>query len=203
MEFFRRGHAEQDCALVTHVATEECALNISVKEALRTRGADAEKVIMQELGQMMERRVWTAVKLVDLSTRQKMDIIRSSMFLKQKVHPDGKPDKFKARLVAGGNQQDKTLYDDLSAPTVSTSAVLTILSVAAHERRKVAVVDIVGAFLNTDMDTGILVHMRLDTTMSGLLCRLDQAYKEYMDTRGCIVARLDKALYRCVESAAL
>jgi hypothetical protein len=78
--------------------------------------------------------------------------------------------------------------------------VLTILSVAAHERRKVAVVDIVGAFLNTDMDTGILVHMRLDSTMSGLLCRLDQAY---MDTRGCIVARLDKALYGCVESAAL
>jgi hypothetical protein len=97
-----------------------------------------------------------------------MDIIRSSMFLKMKVYPDGKPDKLKARLVAGGNQQDKTLYDDLSAPT--------ILSVAAHERRKVAVVDIGGAFLNADMDTGILVHMRLDATMSGLLCRLDQAY---------------------------
>jgi hypothetical protein len=98
---------------MTQVATEECALNISVKEALRTRGADAEKVIMQELGQMMERRVWTAVKLVDLST--------------MKVYPDGKPDKLKARLVAGGNQQDKTLYDDLSLPAVSTSAVLTTL----------------------------------------------------------------------------
>jgi hypothetical protein len=61
--------------------------------------------------------------------REKMDIIRSSMFLKTKVYPDGKPDKLKARLVAGGNQQDRTLYcDDLSAPTVSTSAVLTILS---------------------------------------------------------------------------
>ena len=81
--------------------------------------------------------------------------------------------------------------------------MLTIHSVAAHERRKVAVVDIGGAFLNADMDTGILVHMRLDATMSGLLCRLDQAYKEYMDTRGCIMVRLDKALYGCVESAAL
>jgi hypothetical protein len=203
MDFFRKGNSGSDSALMTQGATEECALNISVKEALRTRGADAEKVIMQELGQMMERKVWTAVKLVDLSTRQKMDIIRSSMFLKMKVYPDGKPDKLKARLVAGGNQQDKTLYDDLSAPTVSTSAVLTILSVAAHERRKVAVVDIGGAFLNADMDTGILVHMRLDATMSGLLCRLDQAYSGYMDTRGCIVVRLDKALYGCVESAAL
>jgi Reverse transcriptase (RNA-dependent DNA polymerase) len=177
MDYFRRGTAELDIALLTNVVTEECALNITVKEALRTRGAEAEKVTMQELSQMMDRRVWTAVKLSDLSTRQKMDIIRSSVFPKMKVYPDGKPDKLKARLVAGGNQQDKTLYDDLSAPTVSTSAVLTILSMATHERRKVAVVDIGGAFLNADMDTGILVHMRLDAMMSGLLCRLDQGYK--------------------------
>jgi hypothetical protein len=27
------------------------------------------------------------------------------MFLKMKVYPDGKPDKLKGRLVAGGNQQ--------------------------------------------------------------------------------------------------
>jgi Reverse transcriptase (RNA-dependent DNA polymerase) len=67
----------------------------------------------------------------------------------------------------------------------------------------VAVVDIGGAFLNADMDTGILVHMRLDATMSGLLCRLDPRYEDFMDSRGCIVVRLDKALNGCVESAAL
>jgi Reverse transcriptase (RNA-dependent DNA polymerase) len=218
MDYFRRGVVGLDSAMVTgttaqawstdsgtmtRTSEEEYALKITVKEALRTRGAEAEKLIMQVLEQMMERRVWTAVKLRDLSIREKMDIIRSSMFLKMKVYPDGKPDKLKARLVAGGNQQDRTLYDDLSAPTVSTSAVLTILSVAAHERRKVAVVDIGGAFLNANMDTGILVHMRLDATMSGLLCRLDPRYKDFMDSRGCIVVRLDKALYGCVESAAL
>jgi Reverse transcriptase (RNA-dependent DNA polymerase) len=152
LDYFRRGTAELDSALLKNVVTEERALTITVKEALRTRGAEAEKVIMQELSQMMDRRVWTVVKLSDLSTRQKMDIIRSSMFLKMKV---------------------------------------------------LAVVDIGGAFLNADMDTGILVHMRLDATMSGLLCRLDQGYIAYMDTKGCIVVRLDKALYGCVESAAL
>jgi Reverse transcriptase (RNA-dependent DNA polymerase) len=196
MDYFRRGVVGLDSAMVTGITAqawstnsgmmtntaEEYALKITVKEDLRTRGAEAKKVIMQELGQMMERQVWTAAKLRDLSIREKMDIIRSSMFLK--VYPDGKPDKFKARLVAGGNQQDKTLYDDLSAPTVSSSAVLTILSVAAHERRKVAVVDIGGAFLNADMDTGNLVHMRLVATMSGLLCRLDQRYKRLHGLKG-------------------
>jgi hypothetical protein len=33
--------------------------------------------------------------------------------------------QLKARLVAGGDQQNKNLYDDLSAPTVSTAAVFT------------------------------------------------------------------------------
>jgi hypothetical protein len=100
MDYFRRGVVGLDSAMVTgttaqawstnsgtmtNTAEEEYALKITVKEALRTRGAEAEKVIMQELGQMMERRVWTAVRLRDLSIREKMDIIRSSMFLKMKV----------------------------------------------------------------------------------------------------------------------
>ena len=98
------------------------------------------------------------------------------MFLKQKLHPDGTPDKYKARLVAGGDQQNKNLYSDLSSPTVSTSAVLTVLAIAAYEHRLGTVVDIGGAYLNANMDTGILVHMRLDQTISSLLVKLDQSY---------------------------
>jgi hypothetical protein len=54
------------------------------------------------------------------------------MFLKRKIHPDGSFDKYKARLVAGGDMQNKDLYEDLSSPTVSTSAVFTIIAIAAH-----------------------------------------------------------------------
>jgi hypothetical protein len=72
IDYFRRGVVGLDSAMVTGItaqawstnsgmitntAEEEYALKITVKEALRTRGAEAEKVIMQELGQMMERRV--------------------------------------------------------------------------------------------------------------------------------------------------
>ena len=53
----------------------------------------------------------------------KSGIIRSQMFLKEKYLPTGAFEKLKARLVAGGNQQDKDLYDDISSPTVSTSVV--------------------------------------------------------------------------------
>ena len=109
--------------------------NISVREALRTRGDEAKSVIISELKQMLDKRVWAPVMGGKLSAMQRATTIRSSMFLKQKNNPDGSFHKLKARLVAGGDQQDKSLYEDLSSPTVSTSAVFTLLAVAAHEER--------------------------------------------------------------------
>lgn len=79
--------------------------------------------------------VWTPVHVSALLSTEKHRIIRSQMFLKEKYLPTGVFEKLKARLVAGGNQQDKELYDDLSSPTVSTSAVMTVFSIAAYEKR--------------------------------------------------------------------
>ena len=139
---------------------------------------------------------------VSLSATEKRSIIRSQMFLKEKYLPTGKFEKLKARLVAGGNQQDKNLYDDISSPTVSTSAVMTVFAVAAFENRKGSVMDIGGAFPNAKMGK-VIVHMRLDPTMSAILVELDETYGTYTDSRGCTVVRLEKALYGCVEFAAL
>ena len=80
---------------------------------------------------------------------------------------------------------------------------MTVFSIAAYENRKVVVVDIGGAYLNADMDTGVDVYMRLDATMSKMMMILDGSYEQYADKRGCVVVKLDKALYGCVESAAL
>jgi Reverse transcriptase (RNA-dependent DNA polymerase) len=91
-------------------------------------------------------------RLVQVYTKkQRSAIIRSSMFLKDKYLASGAFERFKARLVAGGNQQDKRLCEDLSSPTVATSSVLAIAAIAAAESRKVIAIDIGGAFLNADM----------------------------------------------------
>ena len=85
---------------------------------------------------------------------------------------------------------------------MSTSVVFTVFIIAAHEGRNAAVVDIGGAYLNAYMNTGIEVHMRLDKTMSDMMIKLCEDYKKYADNRGCIVVRLDRALYVRVDSAA-
>ena len=134
-----------------------------------------------------------------LTPSQRSAIVRSSIFLKDKYLASGAFERFKARLVAGGNQQDKGLYDDLSSPTVATSSVFTIAAIAAAEIRKVIAIDIGGVFLNADID----VHMRLDRVMSTMLIQLDPSYDKFRGINGTVVVRLDKALYGCVEASLL
>ena len=68
------------------------------------------------------------------------------MFLKEKFTASGEYDKLKARLVAGGDKQDKELYEDLclSSPTAFTTSVLAVAAIAACEGRLVTVMDIGG-----------------------------------------------------------
>ena len=157
-----------------------------------------------ELRQMKTKKVWHGVKRKDLSIQQNKAIIRSSMFLKDKYLASGTFEKFKARLVAGGNQQDKSLYDNLSSPTAALTSVFTTASVAAHEGRQRVVIDIGGAFLNADMaPTGIDVHMRLNKVMTQMLVEIDESNQEFVDRDGTMIVRLDKALYGCVEASNL
>ena len=202
-------------SIVLHTATDALiarldqqdkysAFTISVRAALRDRRDEATPVIMAELKQMLDKGVWHGVYTSSLTKKQRSAIIRSSMFLKDKYLASGAFERFKARLVAGGDQQDKGLYDDLSSPTVATSSVLTIAAIAAKEGRKVIAIDIGGAFLNADMSpTGIDVHMRLDSVMSSMLIQLDPSYEKFRDRNNTVVVRLDKALYGCVEASLL
>ena len=78
------------------------------------------------------------------------------------------------------------------------------LSIAASEGRSAITIDIGGAFLNADIaPTGVKVHMRLDRMMTQLLIEIDASYKQFVETDGSMVVQLDKALYGCVEAAAL
>ncbi len=127
------------------------AFKMSVKVAMRDRPKEALPVIVAELRQMHAKIVWHGVHLRNMTKAQRRAIIRSSMLLKDKYFASGAFEKFKARLVAGGDQQDRTMYEDLSAPTATTANVFAMAALAARENRVVAAVDIGGAYLNASM----------------------------------------------------
>ena len=141
-----------------------------------------------------------------LSPAELRKVIVSSLFFKEKFSPSGEFLKLKARLVAGGHMQDRSLYEesDISSPTVALSSVFLVLGVAARERRKVWTTDVGTAYLNARMpDDGHKRLMRLNPEMATVLVTLKPEYQRFLREDGSMIVRLTKALYGCVESAKL
>jgi hypothetical protein len=178
-------------------------LRLTVKKALaKDHGATVTSII-KEFKQLLDKGVWTVLRKKGLTYAQLKNSIRSSMFLKEKYDASGVFEKLKARLVAGGNEQDKTLYDQLSCPTVTQETIMMILNIAARERRKVRTIDITGAYLECDMTGEVEVIMKLDPLLTKILHEVDESVKGMEDEHGVTYVKLNKALYGTIQAAVL
>ena len=113
------------------------------------------------------------------------------MFLTPKKLPNGSIDRMKARLVAGGHRQDRSMYREVetSSPTVALSSVLITTSIAAHRGEHIMTLDHEAAYLNAAM-VGHAVHVRLSKEVSALLCKMAPDHLQYMRQDGTIVVKL-------------
>jgi hypothetical protein len=179
------------------------AYRLTIKKALKMNKEASRDSIMKELKQILDKEVWEALDKSLLTKSQLKKAIRSSMFLKEKFTASGEFDKLKARLVAGGDMQDKTLYGNLSSPTVAQETVMFVIAVAAIERRHLATVDITGAYLECILPDDDEVIMTLDPMLTSILAVLDPTVEAKKDEKGVLYVKLKKALYGCVQSAKL
>jgi hypothetical protein len=125
-------------------------------------------------------------------------IIPSKMIVRAKRDSSGKFTRFKGRLVARGDRQERTEETLSSSPTVSKFTINTICVVTAKDGRGPATADVKGAYLEGFLKEKI--PMKLVREISGILVELYPQYGEYLD-EGKIVVNLIRALYGCVESA--
>ena len=90
------------------------------------------------------------------------------------------------------------------APTVSTTAVMAGVSIAAAENRAVATLDFTGAFLYADMPTEqhTATLVRLGQFLTRILVKLDPSYEKFVQPDGTCVVILQKALYGTIIAAA-
>ena len=115
------------------------------------------------------------------------------MFLKNK-----RCGKIKGRGCADGRKQRAYITKEQStSPTISTEAVFLTAVVDAWQNRKVAVLDVPGAFMQVDMDK--LVHIRFRGEMVDKLLEIDhELYSSYVTVdqgENVMYVELLKALY--------
>jgi hypothetical protein len=169
--------------------------------AYATKGDDPEAdAYVDELTQLfVEKEVLEAVRYSNIPRKLRRKILRSFMFLKKKVLPDGSFDKFKARLVGDGRDQDKE-FMDVSSPTAEFAAILIALKYAAVKSLRGIKIDIKGAFLNALLDEP--VYMFLDKRSSEIAVGLFPYLKAYL-VNGRLYVLVKKALYGLVQSSLL
>jgi hypothetical protein len=163
-------------------------------------GPEPKAAAKSEISQCLRFKTFHGLNRRDLLSNKLAQKIYSMMFLRQK-----RTGKWKARLVAGGNRQDTSIYsvDQISSPTVTTQSVFMLSAIAATQRHDVMTVDITGAYLHCEVKEDI--YMQLDPVVSQILLDLDPDgnWEEYQDPSGKIWVQLDRALYGLVESARL
>ena len=174
---------------------------LTMKEA-RTLYGDTliDAASVEELQNCIQKEVWECLE----PGYPLKGAIPSKMFLTPKKLPNGKIDKIKGRVVAGGHRQDRSLFQDseISSPTVALTSVLAMAAVAAHEGHHVMTLDHKAAYLNATM-RGPRVDMLLTPEVAEILCRIDSKYQRFLRPDRKIAVKLKKALYGCVQSAVL
>lgn len=172
---------------------------MTVKTSLKKHGDIARDALIKELGQMITKDVFEYVDFKTLTKAQRKNVICSSIFMNEKYNAKGVIVKLKARLVAGGNQQDKSIF----SPTISQESVMMVVAIAATEDRSMETCDVTGAFLEAEMPMNCEVLMSLDAVCAKLLILLDPSCSSFILDDGVLHVRLRGALYGCVQSSKL
>lgn len=81
-----------------------------------------------------------------LSNEHKIKVVRSHVFLKEK-YENGSVVKMKAKLVAYGQMQDRSVYMDYLLPTAKMRLVMTYLQLAAFKGWELLKLDMGGTLL--------------------------------------------------------
>lgn len=199
--YSRMATAERLTRIDDHIDSVH-GLKLSVNKGIEMFGFEAILSIVKEVKQMLDQEVWIGQHADDLSDADWKTVISSMIFLKEKFTAEGLFQKLKARLVAGGHQQKKELFEEKSAPTIATQSVFMVAAIAAVEGRAVAAVDVPGAFLKASVPDGDPpIWMKLDRFLTAVLVKLDSSYAQFVRKDGTCIVKLKKTLYGTIQAA--
>ena len=200
---FNIGHShdnKQDKVVLTTAndVPEETA-QMSMKKGLRVFGEEGYAAVKKEMQQLHDRKVMQPINRKDLTPAQKREALGYLMFLKKK-----QSGTIKGRGCADGRKQRAYITkEESTSPTISTEAMFLTAVVDAWESRKVAVLDVPGAFMQVDMDE--LVHVQFEGEMVDKLLEIDQdLYASYVtEEKGkkLMYVELLKVLYGTLRTA--
>ena len=177
------------------------AYRVSLKKAMAdtddVRRASAEKAVFDEFDNLMDMNFAEGVLASNMTRVQIHSIINAFMFLTEKKLGSGAFDKWKARLVAGGNEIKDTIdEDDRYAPTANHISVMTSIALAAIDQKEIRSYDVKGAYLIPDILPGEKpIYIKLNRETATKFVERYPNMAPFIDINGCMILKLNKYLY--------
>lgn len=174
----------------------------SLNKGLKVFGEQGSSAVQKQMQQIHDRKVILPKNPRDMDRDEKSSALWYLMFLKRKQ--DG---SIKGRGCADGRKQRHNFdKDSTSSPTISTEALFLVETVAAKESRRVTLVDVPGAYLQTELEDEKVI-VKFEGRMAELLEMIDpKMYQKYITIEGgrqVLYAELAKVLYGILRGALL
>ena len=141
------GHLHAIEQAMEHPMSNTVLTQYSVNKGLKMFDEAGAEVMIKELKQLHDRGVMSPKLASDLLHDVKWNALQYLMFLKQK-----QCGKIKGRGCANGHKQQGWLgKEDTTSPTVMMESVMLSCMIDAKEQCNIAMADIPGAFMQTDL----------------------------------------------------
>ncbi|CAI7888856.1 unnamed protein product [Closterium sp. NIES-54] len=142
--------AVHGATIPTEPATVQQALEGEHREKWR-------EAMDKELKALEERNTW---KIVPIDEAQNKTILTGKWVFRVKTKADGTIDKFKARwVVRGFDQEHGRDYTETFAPVSRHTSLRILIAVAAMKKKKLRQIDVANAFLYAPVDAEIFVEL--------------------------------------------
>ena len=179
------------------------AFNISMKDAFNSFPSETYESVYLEVKNVLTR----TLRPIDsrrLTALQRKRAVACMLFLRIKTHTHtGDFLKLKSRLVACQNKskQDPSQINHPSSPTVSSTALLTLLAVATSKGYVIASADVPAAYLFARRSKkSETVYAFLDRATTKIALDVQPELQALVDANGRLWGALDYSLYGLVES---
>ena len=174
-----------------------CSFRLSLKKASVQFPGLAEEAAAAEMAQLIAS--GAIVPIVAAPKDEK--VLHSQLMLTPKYDVLGRLDKMKGRLVASGNEVDRSIFSSLSetsAPTMKYEGLTTLLAASSFHNSPVGTLDFPGAFLKAFLERTVYMLLGRDASLS--LVQIHPEFKKFMRKDGTILVKVLRALYGLPES---
>ena len=176
--------------------------SLNNNKGLKEFGERGEEAVVKELSSLKVMNTFPPIDTETINNKQKVRAISSLMLLKEKR--DG---TIKRKSCAIGTPQCAyTKKEDAASPTCTTESVFITSGIDAHERRHVATIDVLTAFLHAENVKDIV--MRLERRLAELMVEVDPSlYRKCITTgskgKPILYIKMHNALYGIMRSVLL